>query len=78
LHADSVWLFTGLLIANMILNRNRYLVRIVAVVVAQMIVGYSQWFAGLPWALVAVHVALAMVLLVWLTKYQILIKQGAI
>jgi cytochrome c oxidase assembly protein subunit 15 len=78
LHADSVWLFTGLLIANMILSRNEFLVRIVAVVVVQVLVGYSQWFTGLPWALVAVHVALAMVLLVWLTKYQALVKQGAL
>lgn len=78
LHADAVWLFTGLLLANFILQRNAYLMKISGVVMAQIVVGYSQWFTGLPWALVAVHVALAMLLLVWLTKYQLLVKQGVI
>ena len=70
LHADAVWFFTGLLIANLILARSKALLKIVAVVVLQIIVGYAQWFSDLPWALVAIHVALAVTLWVFLVKYQ--------
>ena len=35
---------------------------------AQAVVGYSQWFTGLPWALVGVHVALAVLLWIFLVK----------
>lgn len=78
IHADSVWLFSGLLLANLVLSRNRFLFKIGILVLLQIIVGYNQWFSGLPWALVAVHVALAMLLLVWLSKYQLLVKLGVL
>jgi len=72
IHADAVWLFTGLLIANFFINRNRALIKIVSITVLQIIIGYTQWFTGLPWLLVAIHVALAVTLWVWLVKFQAL------
>lgn len=78
MHADAVWLFTGLLLANLIFNRNQKADRIIGIVAIQIIVGYSQWFTNLPWALVGVHVALAITMWVFLVKYQTLVKQGVI
>jgi cytochrome c oxidase assembly protein subunit 15 len=78
MHADAVWLFTGLLIANFIYNRSSQLIRIIGIVGTQIIVGYSQWFTDLPWILVSIHVALAITMWVLLVKYQTLIKQGVI
>jgi heme a synthase len=72
IHADAVWLFTGLLIANVLINRNSFLIKVAAITILQIIVGYSQWFTGLPWLLVAIHVALAVTLWVWLVKFQTL------
>jgi cytochrome c oxidase assembly protein subunit 15 len=72
LHADAVWFFTGLLIANFLINRNRTLIKIVLIVILQIVVGYAQWFTGLPWLLVAAHVALAVTLWVWLVKFHTL------
>jgi cytochrome c oxidase assembly protein subunit 15 len=73
LHADSVFLFVGLLIATLaasrvlagsarssVLTRNLWLILGIAAV--QGIVGYTQWFTGLPWLLVGVHVVLAVLL----------------
>lgn len=70
LHADAVWFFTGLLVANLFLARSKALMKIVAVVVLQILIGYLQWFTELPWLLVAIHVALAVTLWVLLVKYQ--------
>ena len=78
MHADAVWLFTGLLVANFIYNRSSQLNRIIGLVGTQIIVGYSQWFTDLPWILVSIHVALAITMWVLLVKYQTLIKQGVI
>jgi cytochrome c oxidase assembly protein subunit 15 len=76
LHADAVWLFMGLLIGSLVLAKvvkassvlikNLQIVLIISLI--QGLVGYSQWFSGLPWALVAVHVALAVILWIFLTK----------
>jgi cytochrome c oxidase assembly protein subunit 15 len=73
LHADSVFLFVGLLIATLaasqvlagsarrsVLTKNLWL--ILAIATIQGVVGYTQWFTGLPWALVGVHVVLAVLL----------------
>jgi len=72
LHADSVFLFLGLLIAT--LAASRYLIDkkpnplakgltiVLVIAVVQGIVGYTQWFTDLPWALVGVHVTLAVLL----------------
>jgi heme a synthase len=76
LHADAVWLFMGLLIGSLVLTKvvkasgvlikNLQIVLIISLI--QGFVGYSQWFSGLPWALVAVHVALAVILWIFLTR----------
>ncbi len=76
LHADAVWLFVGLLIGSFVLLKvmkiksslSKNLNFVIGIAAAQAIVGYSQWFTGLPWALVAVHVALAVLLWVFLVK----------
>lgn len=73
LHADMVWLFTGLIIASFFVNRNLWLYKLTITVLLQMVVGYSQWFTDLPWALVAMHVALAVTLWVFLVKYVSLV-----
>ena len=73
LHADMVWLFSGLIIASYFVNRNLWLYKLTITVLLQMVVGYSQWFTDLPWALVAIHVALAVTLWVFLVKYVSLV-----
>lgn len=73
LHADMVWLFTGLIIASYFVNRNLWLYKLTITVLLQMVVGYSQWFTDLPWGLVAIHVALAVTLWVFLVKYVSLV-----
>ena len=75
LHADMVWLFSGLIIASYFVNRNLWLYKLTITVLLQMVVGYSQWFTDLPWALVAIHVALAVTLWVFLVKYVSLVAR---
>lgn len=63
LHADGVFLLTGLVLATAALawstQWRRWAVGLVALVVAQAGLGYLQYFTGSPAGLVAVHVALA-------------------
>ena len=73
LQADMVWLFTGLIIASYFVNRNLWLYKLTITVFLQMVVGYSQWFTDLTWGLVAIHVALAVTLWVFLVKYVSLV-----
>ena len=78
-HADAVWLFIGLLVGSLVmirvlkirsdLSKNLYLVTLIAGL--QALVGYSQWFTGLPWALVAVHVGLAVLLWIFLVRMSL-------
>ncbi len=71
LHADVVLLFIGLLVAMWLALRltdgpaeaRRWSHIVMALAVVQGVVGYAQWFAGVPWLLVAVHMLLAS--LVW-------------
>jgi cytochrome c oxidase assembly protein subunit 15 len=71
LHADAVLLFVGLLVALWLALRltdgpapaRWWSHALLALAVVQGVVGYAQWFAGVPWALVAVHMLLAC--LVW-------------
>ena len=84
LHADAVWLFIGLLIGSYVmlkvinvpaeLSKNLYFVMIIAAV--QALVGYSQWFSGLPWALVAVHVGLAVLLWIFLVRLSLATRES--
>lgn len=76
LHADVVWLFMGLLIGSLVLvkvlkiknslTNNLYFV--LALSLTQGLIGYGQWFSGLPWVLVAVHVGLAVLLWIFLVR----------
>jgi cytochrome c oxidase assembly protein subunit 15 len=63
-HADFVFLFVGLtvglLVALAACNAPAKVMRlawlVLAICIVQGIIGYTQYFTGLPWALVAVHV----------------------
>jgi cytochrome c oxidase assembly protein subunit 15 len=78
LHADTVFLFLGLLVATLVaasvlkatvgrsaITTNLWVITAVALI--QGVVGYSQWFTGLPWVLVGVHVTLAVILWIAIT-----------
>jgi cytochrome c oxidase assembly protein subunit 15 len=76
-HADVVLFFLGLLIGvvislyvtnapDIVKRRAGY---IVIIAIAQGTIGYTQWFTGLPEALVAMHVAGAGLLWVFLVRY---------
>jgi cytochrome c oxidase assembly protein subunit 15 len=39
-----------------------------ALAVVQGVIGYTQWFAGVPWALVAIHMLMAC--LVWVATLK--------
>ena len=70
LHADSVMLFIGLVLGTVVALRlsaapdaaNRRILVVLAVTVAQGAIGYLQFFLGVPWGLVALHVLGATVL----------------
>ena len=63
LHADGVFLLTGLVLATVAVcwstAHRRISLALLGIVVAQAGVGYWQYFTGSPAGLVAVHVALA-------------------
>lgn len=78
IHADTVFLFIGLLVATLAgaqiliggpskspVTKNLWVIALIAGV--QGVTGYAQWFTGLPWALVGVHVTLAVLLWIALT-----------
>lgn len=76
LHADAVMLFVGLVVATWVAARltgtssrpGRAWAGVFAVTVVQGLVGYTQYFTGLPWAVVVVHMLLATLLVVALTR----------
>jgi len=78
LHADSVLLFLGLLIGLIVALRvtqapprcMKAAVTLLGVALAQGLVGYLQYFTGLPWVLVAVHMLGAC--LVWMLAVFVL------
>ena len=67
LHADSVWLFVGSLSAAWILasvkrlpaKASHSLKVLTALALSQAALGYLQYYSGLPWPLVAIHVLVA-------------------
>lgn len=77
-HATAVQLFFGLLIGLIVAvlanNSNRIFLKrsliLLAVGLAQGAIGYIQYFTGLPWVLVALHVLGACVL--WLSTLHLL------
>ena len=76
LHADVVLLFIGLIVAMWLALRltdgparaRWWSHALMALAIVQGIVGYTQWFAGVPWALVAIHMLLAC--LVWVATLK--------
>lgn len=76
LHADVVLLFVGLIVAMWLAlrltdgpARARWWSRaLIVVAIVQGVVGYAQWFAGVPWALVTIHMLLAC--LVWVATLK--------
>ena len=75
MHADAVMLFVGLVVAVLVAVRlstaeprpRRAWLAVLLVTLAQGLVGYTQYFTGLPEALVAVHMLGACLLVVALT-----------
>ena len=80
LHADSVLLFLGLTVGLIIALRvtaapvrtRRLAVTLVAIALVQGFIGYAQYFTGLPWLLVAIHMLGAC--LVWATVVFVLLS----
>jgi cytochrome c oxidase assembly protein subunit 15 len=82
LHADAVMLFVGLVVAVWVAARltgttprpARTWVAVLGVTLAQGVVGYTQYFTGLPWGLVLVHLLLASLLVVALTRATLALR----
>ena len=78
-HADLVLLFvgltSGLLIALYATNAPKVVIRrgwyVFGICLAQGIVGYTQFFTGLPWGLVAIHVLGACLLWIYCLKFYL-------
>ena len=83
IHADIVFLFVGLtvglLIALVATNSNANIIRsawiVLAICIVQGIIGYTQYFTGLPWALVAVHVLGACLL--WIATVRFYLSRNS-
>ena len=79
IHAALVWLYlgltTGLLIALVATCAPKHVTRqawiVVGVCIAQGFVGYTQFFTGLPWGLVAVHVLGACLLWIFTVRFYL-------
>ena len=75
LHADSVWLFVGLVLALVFALRlvdgtplaQRRVLQLLAVTLGQGLIGYVQYFTGVPAVLVAAHMVGAALLIVAVT-----------
>ena len=76
LHADLVLLFVGLIVAIWLALRltagparaRWWSHALLALAVVQGVIGYTQWFTGVPWVLVAVHMLMAC--LVWVATLK--------
>ena len=79
LHADAVLLFLGLLVGLLVALRlvraHRLIVRraqwLLVIALAQGLIGYVQYFTGLPWVMVALHMLGAC--LVWVAVLFVLL-----
>lgn len=83
-HADVVMLFLGLVVATWLAARltstdhpapGRAWLVVLGVTLAQGVVGYVQYFTGLPEALVVVHMLGATLLVVALTRGQLALRE---
>ncbi len=76
LHADLVFLFIGLIVGLNILTYyaseleplRKDAKNLLIICLGQGFIGYVQWFAGLPWLLVALHVIGAVITWIFLIK----------
>jgi heme a synthase len=83
LHADAVLLFLGLTVGLLVALRvthapsraTRLTLILLAVALLQGLVGYAQYFSGLPWALVAFHMLGAC--LVWALAVAVVLSMRA-
>ena len=83
LHADSVMLFSGLVVAVLVATRltaptstpSKAWLAVAGVTVAQGLVGYTQYFTGLPWPAVLLHMLLACLLVVTLTRAMLSLRR---
>jgi heme a synthase len=79
IHAATVWLFlgltAGLLISLLATAAPKPVIKqawiVFGICIAQGIVGYTQFFTGLPWGLVAVHVLGACLLWIFTVKFYL-------
>jgi cytochrome c oxidase assembly protein subunit 15 len=82
LHADAVMLFVGLVVAVWVASRltteakspGRAWAAVLVVTLAQGVVGYAQYLTGLPWVVVLVHMLLATLLVVALTRAMVRLR----
>jgi len=82
LHADAVMLFVGLVVAVWLASRltsdsplpGRAWAVVLGVTLAQGVVGYTQYLTGLPWVVVLVHMLLATLLVVALTRAMLSLR----
>jgi cytochrome c oxidase assembly protein subunit 15 len=82
LHADAVMLFIGLVVAVWVASRlgdgpaapGRAWAAVFGVTLAQGVVGYTQYLTGLPWVVVLVHMLLATLLVVALTRAMVRLR----
>lgn len=82
LHADAVMLFVGLVVAVWVASRlgdgpaapGRAWAAVFAITLAQGVVGYTQYLTGLPWVVVLVHMFLATLLVVALTRAMVRLR----
>ncbi len=85
LHADAVMLFCGLVVAVWVAARltgssaapGRAWAAVLVVTLAQGVVGYTQYFTGLPWAVVLVHMLLASLLVVAVVRGMVRLRASA-
>jgi cytochrome c oxidase assembly protein subunit 15 len=83
LHADSVLLFLGLTVGLLVALRVTHAPRrtvtltliLLAVALVQGLIGYAQYFSGLPWVLVAIHMLGAC--LVWMMAVFVVLSLRA-
>ena len=83
IHADIVFLFVGLtiglLIALAATNSNASIIRsawiVLGICIVQGVIGYTQYFTGLPWALVTVHVLGACLL--WIATVRFYLSRNS-
>jgi cytochrome c oxidase assembly protein subunit 15 len=83
LHADAVLLFLGLTVGLLVALRvthaparaQRLTLTLLGVSLAQGLVGYVQYFSGLPWVLVAMHMLGAC--LVWALAIFVILSMSS-